>query len=400
MRKTALILAALALPAVLHSEAWRPSDAEISAWNRIAAEKTGDCAFSPIGLAISVAMLGEGTTGVDRANIMESFGLLSDFGSTFSYVLKSYAESTASNAVSLTIAPSIWSRKIQKMETEYRHSLMRNFEAETGLLSTPLPINAWTEAKTDGRVTNVVGTIDHRTDVLLLNAIAFEGAWQTPFDASLTKKEPFHSADGGVRQVEMMHGEMEVQRLQDEKYTAVRVPFAVKGFSMLLLLPPKGVDVYSFRASFGKGISIDELKSRFRAASGEGFVSAQSASVRLRFAMPRIEMLSRWELTPIISMFKVPKKGYPRLGESATIDEVLQYAYVKVSETGYSLTPGARPPEPDKKDTRSRRARYYDDEDSKPAPAKESFSMDHPFVFMVWDANTDTIVIAGQFTGR
>lgn len=391
MRKSLTLL--LMTPLLAVADVWRPSSFEIKGWNSVVpAAESHDNVFSPIGLAISVAMLGEGTGGGHRANISDALGLLSDFGNAFSYVFKSYAAASASNLVSITIAPSIWSRRHKMLDIEYRHSLQRNFEAETGDLVNALPINAWTEAKTDGRITEIVEKINPRTEILLLNAIAFEGAWKTGFDEADTVPSDFIREDGKCVKLPMMHGEADVIRVATDDYTALRLPFSAPGLSMIYLLPKKGKTVAAFRGDIGDKISIDELKTLFRSASGVGVESS-----KVKLAIPRMEISSRWNAMPALSTFKVPVEGYPRIGPDFKINEVRQATYIKIVETGYSLTPGATPPPPPKK----RRGRNYDeDEDDRPKSApRESFVLDRPFIYFVWDENSDTLLIAGQFMG-
>ena len=400
--KKYLLLAAMC-PCVLFAEAWRPSEFEIKGWlQAVPSTNVSSSVFSPIGLAISMAMLGEGTGGAHRAEIAEALGLLGDFANTFSYLFASYEESSASNAVSVTIAPSLWSRNLRKMDIAYRHSLMRNFGAGTGALANVLPINAWTDVKTEGRIPEIISEISPRTDLILLNAIAFEGAWQTGFPADRTVPADFHPDGGATVKVPMMHGEATVTRFVTESFTAIRIPFAAKGFHMVYMLPAAGVRLDKLREQFGGKLSIDEFKATFRSGSADGI-----KQLPLKLAIPKMVIRSSWNLVPPLSMFKVPVSGYPRIGEDFRIDQIIQAAYIAIAETGYSLTPGARPPEKQKKEVRRsiwRRAdetRESSDSDAQPAvAATESFSLNRPFIFFVWDENTDTILLIGQFTGR
>ena len=398
MRKYFLLI--LAYPSVLLAEAWRPSDFEIRGWN-FAASSTGTCSnvFSPIGLAVSVAMLGEATGDAYRAHIAEAMGLMGDFANTFSSLTGSYAASSASNAVSISLAPSIWSRRIKQMDIEYRHNLLRTFGAVSGSLSTSLPINAWTEAATDGRLPQIVSEIDKSTDLMVLNAIAFEGAWKEGFDKSKTKSEDFRTGDGKTVSVPFMHGTMSVTRICDEKFEAIRIPFAADGFNMICLLPPKGMDIGQFRSGIGDSLSIDELKSRFRVGTGMGI---ETSTVNL--SLPRIELRSRWNLMPLMAHLKIPTAGYSKLGERLKLGHMVQAAFIKVTETGYTLMPGYRPTTPqaeEKKDSRDwqQQTRRADDTPTS-LSASESIRLDRPFVFLVWDVNTDTIILSGQFTGK
>ena len=397
MRKYVLLF--LALPSILMAEAWRPSDFEIRGWNYAVSSNCCTSVFSPIGLAISVAMLGEATGDEYRAHIAEAMGLMGDFANTFASLLGSYAESSSSNAVSISMAPSIWSRQIKAMNIGYRHSLLHTFGAVSGRLSTPLPINAWTEAATDGRLPQIVSKIDKSTDMMLLNAIAFEGAWKESFDKAKTKNEDFHTDNDKTVSMPFMHGMATVTRIQDEKFTAIRLPFAAAGFNMIYILPPKGTDIGKFRADIGSKISVDELKSRFRVGTGTG---VDVTSVNL--ALPCMEIRSSWNLMPLMAHLNVPMTGYPKFGERLQVGEMTQAAYIKVTETGYSLMPGAKPPAQqteEKKDSRDWQQKTRMDYGVTSSRfTTESFNLDRPFVFMVWDVNTDTIILAGQFTGE
>ena len=387
-------------PSMLLAEAWRPSDFEIRGWN-FAVSSTDTCSnvFSPIGLAVSVAMLGEATGDAYRAHIAEAMGLMGDFANTFSSLMGSYAESSVSNAVSISLAPSIWSRRIKSMDIGYRHSLLHTFGAVSGRLSTPVPINAWTEAATDGRLPQIVSKIDKETDLMLLNAIAFEGTWKEGFDKAKTRPGDFRTDEGKTVSLPFMHGTETIARIRDKKFEAIRIPFAAEGFNMIYLLPPKNMRIGKFRAYIGDKISIDELKSRFRVGAG-----ADVDVLPVKLSLPRMELSSSWNLMPLMSHLKIPSTGYPKLGERLKLGEMTQAAYIKVTETGTSFMPGDRPPTPqaeEKKDSRDWQRQTRMDYDATTSYSKiENVRLDRPFVFLVWDINTDTIILAGQFTGK
>ena len=395
MRKYVFLLMA-AVPPMLSAEAWRPSDFEIRGWSMaVAATDTCSNVFSPIGFAVSAAMLGEAAGDSQRMAIAEALGGINDFADTFSYVLESYAATSASNAVAISMAPSIWSRRIRSMDIGYRHRMMRTFGAVSGRLADPVPVNAWTEAKTDGRIPSVIQGIPADGDIMLLNAVAFEGAWKDGFDKKFTRTDDFRTDGGRIAPVLFMHGETTVTRIQNGEFTAISLPFAAEGVYALYMLPPPGMPIGNLRSEIGTRISIDEVKSLFRVGKG-----VDVDVVRLKIALPKMELRSSWNLLPLMSRLKFPTGGYAHLGEKWKIGGVFQSACIKVAETGYSLTPGAKPPKLKKKDTSWRHVRDgEEDEADLPPVAKEELVFNRPFVFLVWDSNTDTIILAGQFTG-
>ena len=70
-------------------------------------------------------------------------------------------------------------------------------------------INAWIESQTSRRICDLVpsGGLDEKTRLVLTNAIYFKGQWLKPFEASETKDEDFTLAAGSKVRVPMMHHE-------------------------------------------------------------------------------------------------------------------------------------------------------------------------------------------------
>jgi serpin B len=67
-------------------------------------------------------------------------------------------------------------------------------------------INAWIAANTQDRIRDLIGegAIAADTRMVLANAVAFAGAWQTPFEAGRTEDADFTRADRTVARVPMM----------------------------------------------------------------------------------------------------------------------------------------------------------------------------------------------------
>jgi len=370
--------------------------AEIRAWFRaVPADSQENLVFSPVGLMTSFSMLGHGTGGQARADISAALGISVDFGNSFNALFARYEEAARSNAVSITLAPSIWTRHWKKMDRDYIRDLQRDFQAETGTLESALPINAWTEAKTDGRIPEIVSDIPLSCEILLLNAVAFEGAWQTAFDPAETRDIRFQRDDGSTTDVKMMRGIQDVIEVSNACCRAISVPYAAEGFQMVYVLPHKGAPLAAFRDAM-HAFPIADLKSAFRTGMGEGV-----RKVRLAVAVPRMELRSRWNLANLLASFNIPRRGYARIGTDFKVSDVMQSAWIRVTEKGYSLTPGVFPPEK-KRAARKNRPLYAEDDDEEVAPAKPvgAFACNRPFVWFVWDSRSDTILLAGRFTGH
>jgi len=402
MRKSKTLVAAVCATFAVHAAVeWRPSALEISSWNVVMpkSETSRDAVFSPVGFGMTMAILGEGIGGSARADMAESLGLISDFSVPFAQVLKSYTAANVSNRVSVTMGTSLWSPKKRALSADYVLTIQRNFDAEAGLLRDILPINVWTEAKTEGRIIDVVKEMPKKVETLLVNAVAFEGAWKKPFDDEKGRKVDFTRPDGTKTKIRLMRTVCPLVRVERERYVAAKAEFAARGMSFVAVLPSEGVSLAELREKDLTSDGVDELKALLRERSGEGVTYARS-----QFALPPFTIRSDWRLDAALRAAKVPRTGFDRMGEGVfTVDDVRQAAYISISGKGYSLTPGMEPepPTPSARKGRGELARAEDDDDDSAmgGAAGAPFVCNRPFVFFVWDVLTDTLVLAGQYTG-
>ena len=395
---------AVALCAAFAAESaveWRPSALEIASWNVTVPPATRDDAvFSPVGFGVTVAMLGEGIGGAARADMAESLGLISDFSVAFANVLKSYEEANVSNRVAISLASSLWTTRKRALGSEYVSALQRNFGAEAGYLSAVLPVNAWTEAKTDGRIDNILTEMPRKVDTIVVSAVAFEGAWKKPFERSKGKPMDFTLLDGRKVKVPLMRTTCPLVRVGRDRYVAAMADFAVKGMKFIVILPAAGVSFAELREKDFADGGIDELKALLRERMGDGVTYA-----RTEFALPKFTIRSDWRIDAALRNAKVPQTGFDRMGEgNFTVNEARQSAYISISGKGYSLTPGMEPEilEPSRRKGRSELAKVADRDEDADLDGKPGipFICDRPFLFFVWDMTTDTLILAGQFTGE
>jgi len=169
--------------------------------------------------------------------------------------------------------------------------------------------------------------------------------------------------------------------------------------SFVVVLPSEGVSLAELREKDLTSDGVDELKALFRARSGDGVTYSRS-----QFALPAFTIRSDWRLDSALRATKVPRTGFDRMGEGVfTVDDVRQAAYISISGKGYSLTPGMEPEPPAPSARKGRgelaKAEGDDDESANDTSAGAPFVCNRPFVFFVWDGLTDTLVLAGQYTG-
>jgi len=240
-------------------------------------------------------------------------------------------------------------------------------------------INADVAEHTERKITDLIpaGILNDMTRLVLTNAIYFKGNWASPFRPEHTKDAPFFlQADQGVP-VPMMQQKDRFGYAETPKCQILEIPYAGDAVSMLVLLP-RAVDGLSRLES---DLTRDNL-SAWR----------QSLNRReVRLLLPRFKMTARFRLDAALKAlgmtdaFDEARADFSGMDGGAGrlfIGAVLHKAYVDVNGQGteaaaatgvvVGLTAMAEPP--------------------------PEFRADHPFVFMILERETGTILFLGRVT--
>jgi len=99
-------------------------------------------------------------------------------------------------------------------------------------------INGWVDEETEGLIDKILDDLDPQLAMILLNAIYFEGAWETRFDPEDTQTETFRRADGSeVRVPTMRLTDAEVALGGGPAYQVAELPYSGGAFAMTLVVP-------------------------------------------------------------------------------------------------------------------------------------------------------------------
>ncbi len=176
--------------------------------------------FSPYSISTALAMTWAGARGDTAAQMADALHFSSlpsgSVPASFGLLQQAVAQAGVQSGVRLEIANSVWP------ETDPEHpfspAYLNLVQGDFGSALFPvdyvnnsdnarLQINAWVEEKTNNRIQELVhrGDVNAGTLLVLVNAIYFKGAWASPFMESQTQPAPFHLANGGTKEVPLMH---------------------------------------------------------------------------------------------------------------------------------------------------------------------------------------------------
>jgi serpin B len=152
------------------------------------------------------------------------------------------------DAFKLEIANSIWGQQGMAFQPQFLDTLATNYGAGLRLLdfkTAPDPsratINAAIAQQTHDKITDLLpaGSIDMDTRLVLANAIYFNAKWAAPFEKENTRDGTFNPDHGGAVSTPMMTHQASYPYVAGQGFQAIELPYR-GGVSMLVLLPDAG----------------------------------------------------------------------------------------------------------------------------------------------------------------
>lgn len=340
----------------------------------------GNLFFSPFSISSALAMTYAGARGDTAAQMkgvlhfqLEQAGLNSAFRSLdqklASTAQRSDQRLNIANALVLT------GRKVSDV---YENTLKTYYNAEifSGDLGV---INGWVKRKTEGKIESILDQLSANSACVILNAIYFKGTWDVQFDTIRTQNAPFNiSADKQVK-IPVMHRKDNYKLLEQDNAQIISLPYKGKALSMVVILPREVEGL----AGVEEKLKAEDIK--------ELFIKLDKQPERqVSVYFPKFNMETKYDLGgPFQKMGMTdafsPGADFSGMGWPKShlwIGQIKHKVFVEVSEEGTEVaaTTGVEMV------TKSMVSREL------------VFRADHPFLFMVWDNETGTILFMGRMT--
>ena len=190
-------------------------------------------------------------------------------------------------------------------------------------------INRWVKEHTHGMVEEVLKEIPRDAVMYLINALAFEGEWEDPYEDSDVWQQAFTNQAGKVQQVSMMHSEEELY-LRDDQTQGFMKYYQGGRYAFVALLPDKEISILDYV----EGLDGQQLKKLLE----------NPTSVPVAATMPKFESEMEVDLVEVLKEmgmdlpFDSAQADFTGLGTSPEgnlyINEVLHKAFIEVEEKG------------------------------------------------------------------
>jgi serpin B len=344
--------------------------------------------FSPYSISTCLAMTyggARGDTAKQMAEVLHFGPKAAQVHSAFASLQRGLNEIGGQGSNQFNIANALWAQQghaflpafLTIARDEYQANV-NQADFKTAAESARSKINQWVAQKTQERIKDILppGSVDAMTRLVLANAIYFKGAWAAQFRAAETRPQPFHVSAGSQVQVPMMHQSENVRYAEDDSLQAVEMPYSGNGLSMVVLLPRR-ID------------GCPDLEKRLTPSLLSQSL-AQMKQQKVEIFLPKFKMDSSFELNgPLAKMGMAdafgPKADFSGMDGTRQlyISGVFHKAWVEVNEQGTEAAAAT---------ATTMRALSI----ARPLTPPPVFRADHPFIFLIRDMRSGSILFLGR----
>jgi serpin B len=344
----------------------------------------GNLFFSPHSISLALAMTYAGARGETEQQMAVAmrYGLpQARLHPAINALDATLSEQDDAESFELHIANAIWGQQGYQFLPAFLDTLAENYGAgirEVDFVSATeaarKTINDWISDQTKDRIRDLIpqGALDNLTRLVLTNAIYFNGKWALPFDRIDTYDGPFTLPDGSTVTVPLMTQTAGFRYAAGDNYQAIQLPYRDSSMSMLLILPEID-DFATVEAGFSPAL-LDEI-------------AGNLAREQVHLVLPKYTFQSEINLSQALMELGMPVA----FSESAdfsgmtgnrelSISEVLHKAFVKVDEEG----------------TEAAAATGVVMRLTSLNPSVIQMRLDHPFLFMIQDNHSGTVLFLGR----
>ncbi len=347
---------------------------------------SGNMFLSPASIAIALAMTDAGARGetasqinsVLHADNADPNTLGQEFGN-----LLTDLNSAGQGRYALALADALWGQQ----DYPFNQAFLDLIQADYGGGLRPVDfigdtegarqaINDWVAQQTADKIQNLFppGTLSRYDRLVLTNAIYFKGDWETPFEAFNTFDANFTRFSGDQVRTPTMHDTSSFPYMARDGYQVLEMPYVGGRIAMDVILPsadsgPGGLDVSQLPADLSTWL---------------GGLRYQSVQVSL----PKFDMTTGFDLSNPLQALGMTDAFSDHADFSGigpiplNIRSAVHKAFVGVSETGteaaaatgigIALAIGLSPSAP------------------------VVFNADHPFLFVIRDTQSGSVLFEGQ----
>lgn len=345
-------------------------------------DKRRNIFISPTSISLALAMTYNGSKGETKtvmANTMGWQDMSVDEVNRANEKLISLLQQSG-RGVQVSIANSLWSREGKPFHSDFMKSNQAFYDAKVSELDFNQPkavdeINNWVNKNTNGKIPEMIETIDPAEVLILMNAVYFNGGWKKEFQPSETKEERFKLQDGSSKPVQMMAQTDTYEYLEEDGFQAIRLPYGEGQMDMLIILPDESSSLDALHETLWAD------NSRWHQPFKKGLGEIKLPRFKIEYDEPLKEPLQAMGMTLPFDAINADFSGMAPVPPNLFISAVNHKTFVEVNEKGTEAAAVTS---------------VHMTESSAPVDPPFQMTINRPFFFAIEDRQTGAWLFVGS----
>ncbi len=336
-------------------------------------QESQNTVISPLSIHLALDMVNMGAAGKTKTAISNTLQIPASANpQSVKEEAKGLISSLSSNSdVTLNIANSIWISKSLKVKDPFIKDCKHYFDADVRKGITADAVNGWVAQKTNNKIKTIIDDFAAKSDMIIVNAIYFNGSWIKEFDKKKTTMEEFQTKSASIK-VPTMHLKDNFSYYENKDFQAVKIPYRGGKMSMYVFLPAKDSSLKKFLPSFSQKLWSD--------------VYENSSFQQVAISLPKFKTEYGVTLNDTLSAMGMkqafgPGADFNLISPRLFISQVIHKTFIDVNETGTEAAAATAI-------TMTRSAM--------PVRDVKQFKVDRPFFFMIADDEKHTPLFIGS----
>jgi len=351
-------------------------------YSKVSERETGNIFFSPISLSSAMSMTFAGSSDETKNQISKVFHFESNdkkYHQKQGKIIKRY--SSNADSIKLSLVNTLWAEKTYQFKKDYNKLIQKSYSATIHQVDfvgkaeeSRIQINNDISKLTFDKIKELLpsGSINSLTRLVLTNAIYFKGNWKTKFDKKKTFDGNFYITHQNKINCKMMGVKSRFNYYEGSKIQAIEMPYKGGNFSMVIILPSAGITLADYTKEFTYSTIEDILK--------------RMTSEDINVSIPKFKISTGYQLKPLLSEMGMPLAftDYATFSNMTSkndlkISDVFHKAYIEVNEEGTEAAAATAVVIA-----------------VKSIGNDKYFVANRPFIFMIRDRVTGTILFMGR----
>lgn len=353
---------------------------------------SGNILFSPYSISSALAMTyagAEGSTAEEMKNVLHYPLDHPDLDAAFAWLNRTFTTYTSDFGADFRVlnANSLWVQTGQNLLPEFLQIMTDYFQANIRQVDFAFhseiarsSINRWVKDRTQGRIVDIIqpNDLSRTTRLVLVSALYMKARWANLFDLQLTQQAPFFPALDRSITVPMMQTTGSFLLYQGDTASLIELPYAPPRpgglqLAFLILLPNERMGL----SNIERTLTLDQYQKW----------KAQMTQKRVNVIMPKFTISESFTLNDALQSLGIKaafttQADFSRLAnvKDLYIGKVVHKTFMNVNEKGTEATAATAI-------TMNRTAVQQ---------IPVLFRADHPFLFMIVEKGTGSILFMGR----